>query len=72
MVPIFERFEAEKLAALIANFPPLCLKMDRLSAYEQFDLPYIKAMENEFNRGIQALAKEGVGGAKKSLNTRCG
>ena len=45
------RSEAEKLAIEIARFPQTCLKSDRMSAYEQWDLPYDRALANEFDHG---------------------
>ena len=64
------REEAEKLAREIAAFPQTCMREDRLSAYEQFDLNFQDAMANEFNHGLislQAGARDGaarfVGGA---------
>lgn len=50
------RAEAEALAREIATFPQVCLRNDRSSVYEQFDLPYAEAMENEFARGMRTLA----------------
>eukprot|EP01114_Cavostelium_apophysatum_P021430 TRINITY_DN7470_c0_g1_i2.p2 TRINITY_DN7470_c0_g1~~TRINITY_DN7470_c0_g1_i2.p2 ORF type:complete len:139 (+),score=16.41 TRINITY_DN7470_c0_g1_i2:467-883(+) len=41
------RAEAEKLAKEIAAFPEMCMRTDRKSAYEQFDLPFMKALANE-------------------------
>jgi enoyl-CoA hydratase len=58
------RAEAEALAAGIARFPQTCMKGDRLSVYEQFDLPMPEAMANEFALGTKTLAsgemQEGV------------
>jgi enoyl-CoA hydratase len=56
------RFEAEKLAQKIAKFPQECLREDRLSVYEQFDLSFEQAMKNEFNHGLVSLEKveEGI------------
>jgi enoyl-CoA hydratase len=58
------REEAEALAADIARFPRTCLRSDRLSVYEQFDLPMPEAMANEFAHGATTLAsgemREGV------------
>lgn len=42
------------LAAEIAAFPQLCLRSDRLSAYEQWG--HADAMENEFRRGCAVVA----------------
>lgn len=50
------REEAEKLAQEIARFPQLCLRHDRMSAYEQWDLPYDRALANEFEHGCKVLA----------------
>lgn len=56
---------AEELAREIAAFPQVCLRNDRLSAYEQFDLGLEEAMANEFRRGLAALKEETQGGAKR-------
>jgi len=49
------REEAEKLAAQIAEFPQICMRNDRLSAYEQFDLDFKAALKNEFRRGLKVI-----------------
>lgn len=60
------RVEAEKLAADIARFPQLCLKGDRMSAYEQWDLPYDRAIANELDHGRKVLMSgETVKGAAR-------
>jgi enoyl-CoA hydratase len=59
------RQEAEKLAHEIARFPQLCLRHDRLSAYEQFDLPFDQALANEFNHGLKAIQAEAIIGATR-------
>jgi enoyl-CoA hydratase len=60
------RAEAEKLAADIARFPQLCLKGDRMSAYEQWDLPYDRAIANELDHGRKVLMSgETVKGAAR-------
>ncbi|MBF0493021.1 MAG: crotonase/enoyl-CoA hydratase family protein [Deltaproteobacteria bacterium] len=46
---------AEQLAADLIRFPQACLRHDRLSAYEQFDMPLPQALLNEFNHGMQAI-----------------
>ncbi|MBF0492199.1 MAG: crotonase/enoyl-CoA hydratase family protein [Deltaproteobacteria bacterium] len=46
---------AEQLAADLIRFPQACLRHDRLSAYEQFDMPSPQALLNEFNHGMQAI-----------------
>jgi enoyl-CoA hydratase len=46
---------ARALAAQIAAFPQLCLRSDRLSALEQWDLPFDEAIRNEMRRGIEVV-----------------
>jgi len=50
------RAAAEALAENMARFPQNCLRNDRLSAYEQWDLPYDQAMANETRRGRDVLS----------------
>jgi len=60
------RETAEELARQIARFPQGCLRHDRMSAYEQWDLPYDRAMANEFTHGRKVLASgETVAGATR-------
>ncbi|HEX7776944.1 MAG TPA: crotonase/enoyl-CoA hydratase family protein [Parvibaculum sp.] len=60
------RAEAEKLAGEIARFPQLCLKGDRMSAYEQWDLSFGDALANEFEHGRKVMASgETVKGAAR-------
>ncbi|HEY8459152.1 MAG TPA: enoyl-CoA hydratase-related protein, partial [Blastocatellia bacterium] len=57
------REESEKLAREIAAFPQICMREDRMSAYEQFDLSLADALRNEFRHGLnsmQAGAREGA------------
>jgi len=49
------RTAAEALAAEIAAYPPACVKSDRLSAYEQWDLPLNDALLNELKRGLPTV-----------------
>jgi enoyl-CoA hydratase len=49
------REEAKKLAREIANYPQICMRNDRLSAYKQLDLPISKALIKEFNYGLDTL-----------------
>jgi len=49
------RVEAEALAREIARFPQICLRSDRLSAYEQWDRPPAAALENELRRGLEVI-----------------
>ena len=56
--------EAEKLAAQIAEFPQVCLRSDREAVYRGFDLDFEKAMEIEFQLGMNVVksgeTKEGA------------
>jgi enoyl-CoA hydratase len=58
------RAAAEALAAELALLPQAALRGDRLSAYEQHDLPLDAALDNELRHGLAALA-EGVSGAAR-------
>jgi enoyl-CoA hydratase len=55
--------EAIALAEQLAAFPQVCMRGDRLSAYEQDGLPIAAAIDNEWAHGSQALleAIEGAG-----------
>jgi enoyl-CoA hydratase len=46
---------AVQLAHELTNFPQRCLRSDRLSAYEQWSLPYDEALRNELRRGIEVV-----------------
>ena len=46
---------AEKLAKQISEFPQACMRSDRLSAYEQWDLSFQRAMQNEFKHGMGTI-----------------
>jgi enoyl-CoA hydratase len=59
--------EAQKLAHELAQFPQTCLRNDRLSAYEQWDLTLAEALANEFNRGHDSLA-ESTGGIQQFVS----
>jgi enoyl-CoA hydratase len=59
------RQAAEALAREIADFPQTCLRGDRLSAYEQFDLSLTEALANEFKHGSAALREETLAGATR-------
>jgi enoyl-CoA hydratase len=50
------RAAAEALARELAALPQICLRSDRLSAYEQWDHDVTAAMANEFRRGVAVLA----------------
>jgi len=56
LVPAGEALSgARELAAQIAAFPQRCLRSDRLSALEQWDLEFEDAMANETRRGIEVI-----------------
>jgi enoyl-CoA hydratase len=59
------RREAEKLACELAGFPQACLRADRRSAWEQWDLPLHEALVNEYHHGATALTAEGLDGAAR-------
>jgi enoyl-CoA hydratase len=40
----------------LARLPQTCMRMDRLSSYEQWDLPFAAAMGNELQRGRLSMA----------------
>jgi enoyl-CoA hydratase len=50
------RAAAEALAHELAALPQICLRSDRLSTYEQWDLGFVEAMGNEYRRGAEVLA----------------
>ena len=59
------RQAAVDLARQLAAFPQTCLRGDRMSAIEQFDLPFKQAMANEFKHGRRSLEKEAGPGAAR-------
>ena len=67
VVPEGEALDAAlAIAELLASYPQNCLRSDRLSAYEQWDLTYAKAMKNEFRRGMGVIeSRETVEGAQR-------
>ena len=66
VVPTGEsRRAAEALAAELAAFPQTCLRNDRLSAYEQWDLSLEEAFANELEHGRKALADGAAKGAAR-------
>ena len=61
--------EALGLAQQLCAFPQNCLRSDRLSACEQWDLPFADAMVNEFRRGLAVVeSRETVAGATRFAN----
>jgi enoyl-CoA hydratase len=58
--------EAQSLALRIGQFPQLCMRNDRSSACEQWDLQFDAAMANEFQRGMSVVQSgETVAGASR-------
>jgi len=49
------RAAAIALAHDLARFPQRCMRSDRLSAYEQWSLPFDEAMRNEARRGLDVV-----------------
>ncbi|MCU1391657.1 MAG: Enoyl-CoA hydratase [Ilumatobacteraceae bacterium] len=57
---------AMELAAGIAAFPQGCMRSDRLSSYEQWDLPLADALANETRRGLDVInSGETADGARR-------
>jgi enoyl-CoA hydratase len=60
------RAAAEELARELASLPQICLRGDRLSAYESLDLDLSEAVLNELRHGMRALAAgESAAGARR-------
>ena len=59
------REEAQKLAHEIARFPQICLRVDRMSAYKQWDLDLVEALKNEGREGLKPLRAEAKAGAAR-------
>ena len=59
------REAAEQLAAEIAAFPQLCMRLDRASVLRQWELPFDHAMRAEFAAGVEAVKAEGQSGAAR-------
>jgi enoyl-CoA hydratase len=59
------RVAAIQLALELARLPQACLRHDRLSAYEQFDLSLDEALTNEFKHGLASLAAGAQAGAAR-------
>ena len=57
--------EAKALAEVIAKFPQLCMRSDRRSSYEQWNLALREALSNEGKLGIPALQAESRQGAAR-------
>jgi enoyl-CoA hydratase len=66
--PGTSRAAAESIARDIARFPQMCMRSDRMSAYEQSDLTFADAMSNEFTHGRKNFTDEGIAGATRFAN----
>jgi len=56
---------ALELARTLAGFPQMCMRSDRLSCYEQWELSTEEAIRNEYRRGLAVLASgETAAGAR--------
>ncbi|MBI1815974.1 MAG: crotonase/enoyl-CoA hydratase family protein [Deltaproteobacteria bacterium] len=62
------RAAAEKLAEQIAAFPQLCMRSDRLSAYDQAGMSLDTALRSEFRHGVEVIqsGETGAGAARFS------
>ena len=58
------RAAAEALASQLASLPQVCMREDRLSAYEQGDLTMQEALTNEFMHGMRTIESGSLSGAK--------
>ena len=57
---------AKELAKQLCAFPQSCMRNDRMSAYEQWDLSLENALSNEFAKGMETInSKETVIGARR-------
>ncbi len=65
VAPGTARDEAVELARLIGSFPQTCVREDRLSAIEQWDLDLAGALANEFRHGLASLQADALAGAAR-------
>lgn len=59
------RAAAEALAAELAAFPQLCMRADRRSAYDQWDMSESAALIHEARQGAAAIEPEALVGARR-------
>lgn len=57
--------EALELAREIAKFPQLCMRADRMSAHQQWNMNFPDALVNEAKGGMEPLAQETQAGAAR-------
>ncbi|AXT86854.1 crotonase/enoyl-CoA hydratase family protein [Aeromicrobium sp. A1-2] len=66
VVPVGESLAvAHHIAEQIAAFPAECMKVDRASAYRQWDLPLDAALRSEGANGVPMVRSEGADGAQR-------
>ena len=67
MVPIGESLSAAKtLAKSISKHPQFCMRSDRMSTIEQWDMDLMTALSNETRRGIEVIQSgETLAGARR-------
>jgi enoyl-CoA hydratase len=72
LVPKGEALSAAiALANDLARFPPLCLRSDRLSSYEQWSLPLQDALLNETRHGLEVIQSgESLSGSQRFVEGR--
>lgn len=66
------RAAAEALAEEIAALPAICMRNDRLSAYEQSSMSLEEALANELRHGLDTLTNGGLEGPAKFVARRKG
>lgn len=62
------RAEAEKLAHEISRFPQACMRADRFSAHEHWNLPLEEALRREGSAGQSIMDQEGKIGAARFVD----
>ncbi|CAE7346850.1 echA8 [Symbiodinium pilosum] len=64
--------EALELAKQIGSMPQTCMRNDRMSSYEQWDLSLLDALQREYTHGLDSLrfAQQGAAGFMEAQKTR--
>jgi enoyl-CoA hydratase len=69
VVPVGESLTAaHALAEQLAEFPQLCMRTDRASVFNQWDLPLDAALRQEGAAGIPVVMAEGADGAQRFVD----
>lgn len=63
---------ALELARTLAGFPQMCMRSDRLSCYEQWELSTEEAIRNEYRRGLAVLASGETAAGARSFTEGAG